>query len=257
MSTFTTIVIFAVILFACVGILAVIQKREQQKQAFRQKVAQFKYRANQAVSILTNQSSMPIGPEARKIIIQYALGNLLAIQKLAPQDAANRKNIDALKLQADNPKNPADKQKLVIPNDPNLLKAQINNLSNLAKFLLKLNNNPAVTASLIPIAVKRIMALISESKICAYIQQGQECLSKHEYVPAQRSFTMAQQMLAKVQDKNSRLQQLEADLQELIKSSPTEALNTQLSFNEEEDDIQNLEQRPEEHDEVFGPKKKW
>lgn len=256
MSTFTTIVIFIVILFACVSVLAIIQRREQEKQVLRQKIAQYRYRSNQAMGILTKQASMPIGPEARKIILQYAIGNLLAIKKLAPQDANNEKNIETLKQQANNPESPADKQKLVIPNDPNLLKAQINTLSNLAKFLLKLNNNPAVNATLIPVAVKRIMALISESKICAYIQQGQECLSKHEYVPAQRNFTMAQQMLAKVPEKNARLQQLHLDLQELIKSSPTEALNTQLSFNDEVPK-QTAEEPEEDHDELFGPKKKW
>lgn len=256
MSTFTTIIIFIVILFACVSVLAIIQRREQEKQVLRQKIAQYRYRSNQAMGILTKQASMPIGPEARKIILQYAIGNLLAIKKLAPQDTNNQKNIETLKQQSNNPESPADKQKLVIPNDPNLLKAQINTLSNLAKFLLKLNNNPAVNATLIPVAVKRIMALISESKICAYIQQGQECLSKHEYVPAQRNFTMAQQMLAKVPEKNARLQQLHLDLQELIKSSPTEALNTQLSFNEEAP--KQTEEEPEEdHDELFGPKKKW
>ena len=258
MSTFTTLVIILGVLVACVTIITFIQKREQEKAAIRQKIAQYRYRANQATTILSNLVQLPIGQESRKVLLQYALGNLVAISRLSPNDPVNSKNIQSIKLQAENPKSPADKQKLVIPHDPMLLKQQIAHLTNLAKFIMKLGKSPAVTSALVPVAVQKIMALISESKICAYIQQGKDSLSKHDYVPAQRNFTMAQQMLAKVPNKNNRLQQLEIELQELIKSSPTEAMNTQLSFNEEEvHPVEGEEKGEGQHDELFGPKKKW
>ena len=62
---------------------------------------------------------------------------------------------------------------------------------------------------------------------------------------------MAQQMMLKIQNKNERIKQLEIELQELIKSSPTEALNTQLSIDQPGEG-----QKPKEGD-LFGPRKKW
>jgi|GEM_PF-3133621 len=257
MSSYATIFGIIAVLIVCVVVIAFIQKKEQEKAALRQKIAQYRYRANQALTILSNIASLPVGTEARQILMQYALGHYLGIQKLAPSDQVNNRNIESLKTQVESPQSPADNQKLVIPNDIQQLKQQINNLSNLAKFIMRLSKSPAVTQSLVPIAVQKIMTLISESKICAYIQNGKESLSKHEYVPAQRNFTTAQQMLAKVANKNSRLQQLESELRELITSTPTQALNTQLSLNEEEQTSETEEEIPGETDELFGPKKKW
>ena len=62
---------------------------------------------------------------------------------------------------------------------------------------------------------------------------------------------MAQQMLIKTPNKNERLKQLEVELSELIKSTPSEAMNTHLSFDHKE-----LDDTPKEGD-LFGPKKKW
>ncbi len=90
-----------------------------------------------------------------------------------------------------------------------LLTKQISQLSTLAKFILKQHKTNKSASNLAPVAVNKIMALISESKICAYIQQGKDSLSKHQYVPAQKSFIMAQQMMLKIQNKNERIKQLE------------------------------------------------
>lgn len=260
MNTVLTMLMIFVVLAVCIGGLAIIQKREKEKEALRQQIAKFKYRANQASSILSSVELLPVGTETRQIILQHILGYLKAIQKLAPADLANNNNIQSVSKALESPQNPVDKQSLVIPNNPEELKLQINRLTTLAKYISKLKTAPSVSTGLIPVAIQKIMSLVSESKICAYIQQGQNALAEHKYVPAQRLFTMSQDMLDKIPNKNSRLTQLEADLQELIKSSPTEALNTDLAFNEEKAEEQ--EQAEESgiqnaNDTLFGPKKKW
>ena len=250
MSSIFVITIILIILVVCVVAITIIQKREQAKALLRQKISQHRYRANQASNILSNFSFLPIGPEARKIIMQYCLANLMAILKLSPGDNNAKNNIESLKLSIQNPQVVADGQRLKIPSDMILLNKQISQLSTLAKFILKLNKSNMAQTDLAPIAVNKIMTLISESKICAYIQQGKDSLSKHEYVPAQRSFIMAQQMMLKIQNKNERIKQLEIELQELIKSSPKEALNTTLSIDQQDTEV------PKEGD-LFGPRKKW
>ena len=185
---------------------------------------------------------------------RYCLANLVAITKLAPNDLSTKNNIENVKQNLQNPQAPADKQRLKIPSDNTHLTQQINQLSTLAKFILKLNKSSMSQSPLVPVAVNKIMALISESKICAYIQQGKDSLSKHEYVPAQRSFIMAQQMMLKIQNKNERLQQLEIELQELIKSSPKEALETKLSIDLQDEQT---EEASEKESDLFGPRKKW
>ncbi len=263
MSTSAIIIIMVIILFFSVSAIAVIQKREQEKAVKRQRIAQHRYRMSQAETILSNLSTLPIGPEARKIITQYGLANLFAIQKIAPDDQANNKNIESFKQRLENTMAAVDKQKLVIPADMMKLKQQINGLSNLAKFILKLNKSQAISSELVPVAINKIMSLISESKICAYVQQGKTSLENQEYIPAQTSFTMAQSMLTKIKNKNSRLTQIEEELQELIKSTPAEALNKDLNFNQQaapvpaEEEDSNSEEIQSRRDQLFGPKKKW
>ncbi len=252
MTSFSAIIIILAVLVGCVIAITVIQKREQQKAALRQKIAQYKYRANQAANILSNFTQQPIGAEARSILLKYSLVNLKAIQKLNPQEPNITSNIAAIEEKVKAPQSAADNQKLTIPNDITLLTKQVNQLSTLAKFILKINKLNLVPAQTASIAAQKIMRLISESKICAYIQQGKSSLSKHEYVPAQRSFIMAQQMLAKVSNKDQRLISLESELQELIKSSPTDAMKAELSF-DHKDELGD----EEEEGSVFGPRKKW
>ncbi|MCW9015700.1 MAG: hypothetical protein OQJ89_01915, partial [Kangiellaceae bacterium] len=251
MNSATVIIVILVIIVACVVAITVIQKREEEKAKVRQKIAQHKYRANQASTILGNFSQLPIGAEARQILMTYCLANMKAIRQLSPFDQNIKKNIDSLQQNLKTPQTAADSQKLTIPNDLTLLTQQVNQLSTLAKFILKINKSNLVPANTAAIAVRKIMGLISESKICAYIQQGKESLSKHEYVPAQRNFIMAQQMMIKLPDKNERLKKLEVELQELIKSSPTEAMNTELSF--DQPSAENSEE-PKKPDDLFGPR---
>lgn len=256
MNSIAIIIISVIVLIICVVAISIVQKREQEKALLQQKIGQYRYRANNAANVLSNFSQLPIGIEARQIIMQYCLANMKAIAKLSPTDLAVKEKIESLTKSIQSASSPADQQKLAIPSDLNLLTQQVNRLSNLAKFILKLNKSNLVQTNLVPIAVNKIMALISESKVCAYIQQGKEHLSKHEYVPAQRSFIMAQQMMLKIANKNERIKQLEVELQELIKSSPTEAMNTQLSFDQNEE-TQEEAQENENNDGLFGPRKKW
>ncbi|WP_444998182.1 hypothetical protein [Aliikangiella sp. IMCC44359] len=252
----TIIIAILAVLFICVAIITAIQKREQQKAALRQKIAQYRYRANQASSILSNIGQLPIGIEARKVILQYSLNNLKAIRQLSPHDETNNKNIETLENHLKNPASAADKKSLVIPHDIEHLKAQINSLSKLAQYIIKLQKASGDLSGLVPVAVNRIMALIAESKICAYIQQGKSSLTKHEYVQAQRNFSTAQDMMNKIPNKNERITKLELDLQELINSTPSKAENTELLFNENTKEQQ--EDKPiTPEDNLFGPKKKW
>ncbi len=245
-------IIIAIIAILIISVIAItfIQRREEERAATRQKISQYKYRANQATTILSNLSSFPIGQETRQILLQYTISNLKAVQKLAPNDPINNKNIESLNGHLQNSSSPSDSKRLIIPNDYEQLTQQINSLSNLAKFLIKLSKLEAINNSLVSSAVNRISALISESKICAYLQQGQSALSRHEYIHAQQSFSMAQQMMNKISNKNERLIRLEKDLQEMIKSTPSQAMKKNVSY-------ESSEVMEESEDELFGPKKKW
>jgi hypothetical protein len=251
MSSLSIIIVIAVVLVVCVVAITVIQKKEQEKALLRQKISQYRYRANQASNILNNFSQLPIGSEARQILMLLCLANLEAIIKLDPNDVPAQQSIETLKTNISSPQTAADTQRLKIPSDLDLMTKQISQLSTLAKFILKQHKTHKTVSKLAPVAINKIMALISESKVCAYIQQGRDSLIKHQYVPAQRSFIMAQQMMLKIKNKNDRIKQLEVELQELIKSTPAEVMNTQLSIEEPEYDT------PPKEGDLFGPRKKW
>lgn len=253
MNSFSTILIIVVVLVVCLVTIAIIQKREQEKALLMQKKAQFRYRAAQASNILNNFNQLPIGTEARVILMQYSLVNLKAIEELDSSDSRTKQEIASLEKSLQSPDSPADKQKLVIPSDMALLTKQISQLSTLTKFIIKLHRSKKIKGNTAPVAVNKLMSLISESKICAYIQLGKEALLKHEYVPAQRNFLLAQQMMSKIVNKNDRISRLEAELLELIKSTPTDAMNGELSIGEAEQPAQAVA----DEGDPFGPKKKW
>lgn len=246
----STIIIIAVVLIASVMGIATIQRREQAKAKLRQQVGKYRYRANEAGSILDNFGKIPIGNESRLLLLQYIQLNLSAAVKLMPSDAMLVNNLNSIKQQLQNPESAVDKQKLTIPKDPQQLSILIKQLSKLGNYLLKFKAIKAMNAALVPVAVNKIMLLISEAKICAYIQQGQKALAEHIYVNAQRHFQVAQKMLDKFPKKNSRLSALESELKELVSSTPKKAAKTNLSV----DNVQDVEN---DTDNIFGPKKKW
>jgi len=229
--------------------ITIIQRREQEKAKIRQQVAKYRYRANEAGSILENFSKIPIGQEARNLLLQYIYLNLKKATQLDSSDQHLLSSLNSIKNQLDNPQSSVDKQRLNIPKEHQQLNILISQLSKLGKYLLKFKNIKAMQTSKVPIAINQIMLLISEAKICAYIQQGQKALSEHNYVNAQRNFQVAQQMLNKFTNKNTRLASLESELQVLVKSTPHEAAKKNLSIEPES--------FSEEKDVIFGPKKKW
>lgn len=160
------------------------------------------------------------------------------------------KHIESIEQQMQNTRSDVDKQRLAIPTDFAQLSILIQKMSQLASYIVNFKKIPALNSPDISAAVNRIMLLISEAKICAYIQQAKGALTQHNYVHAQRDFQIAQSMLSRFSNKNSRLQALEAELQELIKSTPEEAANTHLSIDDDE-------YGEKTDDSIFGPKKKW
>ncbi len=252
MESFSTIlIIFAVLVVSVVG-LAVIQKREQAKARLRQQVAKYRYRANETANILDNFSNIPIGEGARRLLLQYIQLNLSAANNLAPSDPLIARNLASVKQQMQNTQSDVDKQRLAIPPDLEQLRVLIKHLSRLGKYLMQFKKIRSMNSPLILPAVNKIMLLISEAKICAYIQQAKTALLQHNYVNAQRDFQIAQQMLNKFSQKNSRLEALEIELKKLVKSTPQEAAKRSLSIETESEWDAN-----EENDNIFGPKKKW
>jgi len=247
MDPFYIIIIIAIVLFVAVAGIGVVQKKEQAKAALRQQIAKYRYRANETANILDNFSSVPIGEEARTLLIFYIKLNLTAARKLAPSDPVLAKNLENINHQLQTPQSDVDKQRLNIPKDSQQLNILIKQLSKLGQYLLKFKAIKAMPAAKVPLAINRIMILISEAKICAYIQQGKKSLTEHNYVNAQRNFQTAQQMLDKFTNKDSRLITLESELKELANLKPSEAANKSLSIDQEETD----------NDNIFGPKKKW
>ncbi|MGX5174474.1 hypothetical protein ACUR5C_10690 [Aliikangiella sp. IMCC44653] len=271
MNTFTIISI-VVLLVASVLAITFVQRREQQRALMRQKVAQHRYRANQAMQILHNINDFPVGPETRQLLLKYALANFNAIDSLSSSEINNFKNIQHAEQLLKNTQLPVDNQRLNIPADLDILKKQISSLSSLAKFLLKLNKRSDVDSNLVNASVRRILGLISESKISAHIQQGRRFQAKQELVQAQESYQSALKMLKSITNKNERLQSLKKDLLELIRTPEIQTAaqpTPQAPQSPEQEPIpasDNTTEEAKESDEgpikqfddgLFGPKKKW
>ena len=252
MGSYSTIIIIAIVLLASVGGITIIQRREQAKAKLLQQIAKYRYRANVTTSILENFAHIPIGEEARTLLLQFIQLNLSAANTLAPTDPLIARNLASINQQLQNPPPSVDKQRLNIPKDSKQLILLIKHLSRLGKYLLRFKNVRSMAVNTVPIAVNKIMLLISEAKICAYIQQGQKALAEHSYVNAQRHYQIAQQMLDRFTNKNSRLITLEKELKELVNLTPLQAANKSLSIDSEETSATDPE-----HDNIFGPKKKW
>jgi len=253
MGSFSTLLIIVVVLVVCVVAITVVQQREQAKAKLRQQVAKYRYKANEAANILGNFSQVPIGLEARHLLLQYIQLNLSAAKKLAPSDGLIAKNLSSVNEQLKNPSSNIDKQRLVIPKDFQQLNILIQHLSKLGKYLMLFKSIKAMNTNLIVPAVHKITLLISEAKICAYIQQAKNALQEHNYVNAQRGFQVAQQMLDRFPNKSARLTALEVELSELVNATPQEAANTNLSIEQENE----YAQADNEGDNIFGKKKKW
>lgn len=239
-------------LIASVAGIAMIQRREQAKAKLRQQIAKYRYRANETANILENFSNIPIGEEARRLLLQYIQLNLSAANNLAPNDQIISRNLVSINQKLENPQSNVDKQRLTIPTDFQQLNILIKHLSRLGKYMMRFKKIKAMNTTLVIPAVNKIMLLISEAKICAYIQQAKRALLEHNYVNAQRDFQIAQQMLDRFNNKNSRLQALELELKDLVNATPQEAAKTHLSI-----EMENQQETENEDDNIFGPKKKW
>jgi len=253
MESFSTLLIIAVVLVVCVLGVTIVQQREQAKAKIRQQVAKYRYRANEAVNILDNFSQVPIGLEARHLLLQYIQLNLSAAKRLAPSDVLISKNLDSINVRLKNQASSIDKQRLVIPRDPQQLNILIQHLSKLGKYLMMFKTIKAMNTKIVVPAVTKITLLISEAQICAYIQQAKTALQEHNYVNAQRSFQIAQQMLDRFSNKNSRLTALEIELKELVNATPQQAAESNPSIEQENE----YAAAANEDDGLFTKKKKW
>jgi len=253
MASFSTLLTIAVVLIVCVVGMTIVQQREQAKAKLRQQIAKYRYRANEAANILENFSQVPIGLEARQLLLQYVQLNLSVARKLAPSDAIIAKNLHSVNIQLKSPASNIDKQRLKIPQDLQQLNVLIQHLSKLGKYLMMFKNIKSMNTKIVNPAVTKITLIISEAKICAYIQQAKTALQEHNYVSAQRGFQVAQQMLDRFSNKNSRLVALESELKELANSTPQQAANTSLSIEKEHE----YAEADKQNDTIFGKKKKW
>jgi hypothetical protein len=264
MTQIGTIIIIIAVLFVCVVAITVMQKREQERARIRRQIARCKYRANEAGDILHNFSKLPIGHETRLILMQYMKANYLMAQALAPDDAVINNNLATIEVALTNPPSSVDSQPLHISQDMAQTTALVAKLNKLAKYILKIRNLKGIDPALISPSINRLMSLITEAKICAYIQQGKHALGSNEQITAQRLFGFAKGMLDKVSNKNDRLKMLEQELNELMSASEREvnekdvvASKQSESKKEPEADSEQETQDEIPLDTIFGPRKKW
>lgn len=222
MDSLTTILIFAVLLVVSILTITIIQKKEKEKAEIRQKISQYKYRAKQAMDILANFALIPIGLEARKVLMQYALTNLKAAEQLNPQDGINNRNIELVKTEIQTPHFPVDSESLVIPTDLEELQKKVSQFSTLSKYITQISTSPAVNQELGKIASHNIITRIFELKICAHFQQGKELLEQRNYVKAQNQFISARDLLQQLPQKNEKLTQIETELLEVMGNKNSE-----------------------------------
>ena len=103
MESFSTILIIFIVLIASVAGIAVIQRREQAKVKLRQQIAKYRYRANETANILENFATIPIGEEARRLLLQYIQLNLSAANNLDPNDSLISRNLLSINKKLENP----------------------------------------------------------------------------------------------------------------------------------------------------------
>ncbi|MCF6194151.1 MAG: hypothetical protein L3J46_07450, partial [Kangiellaceae bacterium] len=161
MESLSTILIIAVVLVVAVSGIGFVQRKEEAKAKIRQQIAQYRYRANEAVQILENFSKIPIGLESRILLLQYARLNLAAAVKLSPSEATVANNLARVQVQLEKPASPIDNQLLHIPDDFNQLTLLLKNLSKLGKYLRKFQSISAMNTNHISIAVNKLNLLIA------------------------------------------------------------------------------------------------
>jgi len=255
MESLSSIIAIAVVIIASVAGMTIAQKQEQARAIIVQKVAKYKYRANEAGRILENFASIPIGVESRKLLLQYALLNLSAASQLKHSDPVVARNIVNIQAQLEDPSSPVDSQTLTIPQDITNLNVILSKLTTLGKYLQKFRAIKAMNSPSIPIAVGKLNLLIAEIKINAFVQQAKASMSNHELVNAQKHLQTARQMLDRVTNKNSRLTRLEQEIKELTSKKIVPRL-AKVSKNNVSKNKQLADEQSEDND-IFGPKKKW
>ena len=253
MESLSTILVIAVVIVVAVTGITYIQRKEEAKAKIRQQIAQYRYRANEAIRILENFSKIPIGLESRVLLLQYARLNLTAAVKLSPSEVTIRSNLARVQVQLEKPASPIDNQMLQIPEDFTQLTLLLKNLSKLGKYLRKFQSISAMNTNEISIAVNKLNLLIAEAKITAFAKQGKKALANSDYVNAQRSLLTAKNMLKKFPQKNSRLVKLE---QEIDKQANTTNEQAATKTTEAVSKIDSSSKKSSQ-DDIFGPKKKW
>ncbi|MDH5432987.1 MAG: hypothetical protein OEY19_03515 [Gammaproteobacteria bacterium] len=253
MDTILLIGIFAVLLIIGVIGISFSYKKEQEKTQRQQKIAQYRYRANQALTILGNFSQVPIGKEARELLIFYGLLNLKKAHQVAPKDNILKKQISQIEQQMQSINQSTDNKPIRSPKEIEKLNRQINQISNLAKYLVKIRTAINEKANLVPTAIKRLTSLINELKIDAYIQLGKQAQVNGEIVACQQHFLSAKALIDQNGQNNSRISSLGEELQNIMQSNKKATNNP-----EDETSKAAKEERNNAIDEqVFGPKKKW
>ncbi len=259
MESLSTLLVMAIVIIVSVLGITAIQRREQAKAKLAEQIAKFRYRANEAARILENFSQIPIGGEARGVLLKFIQLNFSKIQQLSPNDVSVNNALSSINQQLQAPELNIDKTKLSIPQSVEKLNILIKNLSQLAKYLEKFKTIAELNQK-VPLAINRISFLILEAKLCAYIQQGKKSLHQHNYVNAQQNFQVAKKMLDKITNKTPRIKQIEKELIELTNQPVEKSIQKDLNIEIPETEVQAASKEPVEESsesDIFGPKKKW
>jgi len=257
MESASSLLIMAVVIVASVIGISIIQHREQAKAKLAEKISKYRFRASEASRILDSFSQVPIGGETRSLLLKFIQLNLAKMQQLSPTNASINNSLAAINQKLQAPNLEIDQKKLIIPSNGEQLNLLIKNLAQLGRYLNKFNTIAELSPK-VPAATAKISLLITEGKICAYIQQGQKSLFEHNYVNAQQNFQVAQKTLNQIKNKNPRLTQLEKELHELTNQEVHKSLQKNLNLNSNGSENKGeIDKKKAIETDVFGPKKKW
>lgn len=256
METANLLIIFFILLVGAVFFIVNIQRKEQKKASLFHQASKYKYRANESANILSNFAKIPIGEETRKILLQVIQKNLTLALKINPKDTYVRDRLPVINKQLANTTNRIDSGQLIIPADHKQLDKLVNSLTKLSSYIVKISEINKLDLSLAKSSNAKILSLVTEAKLTAYIQQIKQGLATKNYDFAVKRLVTTKQLVAGIKSKSNRIISLQdrlVKLEQEVKISFQRAKKLQQTQQENNQHQESIE----EENTVFGPKKKW
>ncbi len=254
----TTFIIISVVILLIGGVAfsGYFQFREQQKAEKRQKVAKLRFRAREGQELHDAFFEEPIGPNARKVILQYVERNIRAALQVDPNQQDLRQSLEMLAQKINSPEVPADSQKMNYSGEPQELMNRLNRIRKLMKFIHRIGKVPGIDMSTASQALAYLKQLYLNMQIRTFMIAGQQKQAEKNALHAMQYYDNAKKLLLRQNIAKPETQELLKELERLESEIKNEVKAP--SF----DDLEQLDEEDSSIDlgdsnDLFQPKKKW